>query len=362
MSCSSSYPKTGATHRKKACMTDPAGLERRFDVIDGFFRRPRGMTFVEVADIDVDSDDNVYVFTRSAHPVMIFDRHGELLDSWGGVGRQQFVVPHGLVVGPDGCVYTVDVGMHVVRKWSVDGRLLLTIGIPFQNAPEHSGLPFNKPSNVAVTADGDIYVSDGYGNSRVHCFSPDGELRFSFGSRGRRPAQFDLVHGISIDRVDGQRLYVADRYNNRIQALTLDGVFVDEWTELHLPNCAVRAADGLLYVAEQRHRVSVFDGHRLVARWGDEGVPLDDVDVGGGLPDSPSRNPMLRGVAAVDPGSGRFMLPHSIAVDSTGAVYVGEVAETLAGVDRGDRAIQRFEPRVEASDAPARDDSPPRPS
>jgi DNA-binding beta-propeller fold protein YncE len=234
--------------------------------------------------------------------------------------------------------------MHVVRKWTLDGALQLTIGVPFQNSPEYSGLPFNKPSNVAVTQAGDIYVSDGYGNASIHCFAADGTFRFSFGTRGSAPGQFDLVHGISLDRIRGEQLFVADRYNNRVQAFSLDGVFLDQWTGLHLPNSAVLAADGLLYVAEQRHRVSVFDGHDLVAQWGDDGVVLEDVPVGGGLDDSPTRNPMLRGVASRDPGAGRFMLPHAIAVDSSGAVYVGEVAETLAGVDRGDLTIQKFVP------------------
>jgi DNA-binding beta-propeller fold protein YncE len=318
---------------------------RDYVPVDRPFRRPRKQTFVEIADIDIDADDNVYLFTRSAHPVMVFDQDGDFLGSWGEIGQNHFVVPHGLSLGPDGCVYTVDVGMHVVRKWTPNGTLLLTIGVPFQNSAEYSGAPFNKPSNVAVTEAGDIYVSDGYGNARVHCFTADGTLRFSFGSRGSRPGQFDLVHGVSIDRVSGNRIFVADRYNNRVQAFALDGTFLDQWTGLHLPNSAVLAGDGLLYVAEQRHRVSVFDGHDLVARWGDSEVEIDDIPVGGGLEESPSRNPMLRGVASRDPGAGRFMLPHAIAVDSTGAVYVGEVAETLAGVDRGDLAVQKFVPR-----------------
>jgi hypothetical protein len=315
---------------------------RSYQVVERFLRRPRKWPLVEVADIDIDADDNVYLFTRGPYPVLVFDSAGTFLRSWGHVGDGRFAVPHGLTVGQDGCIYTVDVGMHVVRKWTSEGTLMLTLGTPYQNAEEYSGQPFNKPSNVAVVPSGDLYVSDGYGNAQIHCYSPEGKLRFSFGSRGDGPGQFDLVHGITADRMSGTRLFAADRYNNRVQEFALDGSFVDEWTGLELPNCAFLAADGLLYVAEQRHRVSVFDGHRRVACFGAEGVVVDGSEVGGGLSDSPSRNPMLRGAACADPGAGRFMMPHSIAVDSTGAVYVGDVAETLAGVDRGDRAVQKF--------------------
>lgn len=318
---------------------------RRYEVVESFFKRPRKATFVEVADVDIDADDNVYLLTRGRYPVLVFDRDGEFAGAWGGTAPGDFAVPHGLTLGPDGFVYTVDVGMHVVRKWTREGRLLLTIGTPFQNSPEQSGVPFNRPSNVAVTPDGGIYVSDGYGNSSVHKFDAEGRHEGSFGRHGHGPGEFDLLHGISLDRVAGDLLYCADRYNNRVQCFTLAGEFVAQWDGLRLPNCAVRAADGNLYVAELGNRVSVFDpGGRLAARWGEEGAEYGDEEIGGGLPGSPSRHPVLRAVAAREPGPGRLMMPHAIAVDSRGGVYVGEVAETLLGVDRGDRSVQKFVP------------------
>jgi hypothetical protein len=316
----------------------------RYGVVEPFFARPRRMTFVEVADIDVDDDDNVYLLTRGRCPVMVFTADGEFAGAWGGTAPGDFAVPHGLTLGPDGFVYTVDVGMHVVRKWTRTGRLLLSIGTPFQNSQPQSGVPFNKPSNVAVTADGAIYVSDGYGNSSVHKFDARGRYEGSFGTHGVGRGQFDLLHGISLDQVTGDRLYCADRSNNRVQSFTPNGEFAEEWTDLRLPNCAVRAADGRLYVAELGNRVSVFDGHRLVARWGEENATYGGEEISGGLPTSPSRRPMLRAVVPREPGAGRLMMPHAIAVDSRGSVYVGEVAETLLGVDRGDRSVQKFVP------------------
>ena len=95
----------------------------QYKVVDGFFKRPRGWPFVEVADVAVDQDDNVYVFNRGPYAaIMIFNTNGEYLDGWGRIGFD-FIVPHGVTVGPDGFVYTSDTGDHTVRKWTKDGKL-----------------------------------------------------------------------------------------------------------------------------------------------------------------------------------------------------------------------------------------------
>ena len=113
---------------------------------------------------------------------------------------------HGLTVGAD-AVYCADDGDHTVRKFSSDGTLLLTIGTA--GVASDSGYdgkstasiqrgapPFNRPTNVAVAPSGDLYVSDGYGNARVHRFSADGKLIQSWGEPGLAPGQFNLPHGI----------------------------------------------------------------------------------------------------------------------------------------------------------------------
>ncbi len=99
----------------------------RYQVVEGFFKRPKGWTFVEVADVSVDADDNVYVFNRGKHPVMIFDRDGNFLDAWGEIdGQHYFAFPHGITVGVDGHVYTADSRDQTIRKWTKDGRHVLT--------------------------------------------------------------------------------------------------------------------------------------------------------------------------------------------------------------------------------------------
>ncbi len=318
----------------------------RYEVVDGFFRRPRGWTFVEVADVGVDGDDNVFVFCRGTHPVMIFDKEGRFLDAWGEMGGENyFTFPHGLSVGRDGFIYTADSRDHSVRKWTSDGKPVLTLGSPHQNAPAFSGTPFNRPTHATVASNGDIYVSDGYGNARIHCFSPLGELKFSWGVSGSGPGEFNTVHSVFIDHDDNDTVYAADRYNNRVQFFTPAGEFIGQWGDLRLPQSVRKGPDGAFYVAELSHRVTVLDRAGTVqARWGD-GVDVDDVEVGGvalALPNAPSRSPMVQGRVPNDPGPGLFCAPHGIAVDSEGSFYVAESSESWIGLDRGSRSIQKF--------------------
>ena len=181
------------------------------------------------------------------------------------------------------------------------------------------------------------------GNSHIHCFDPYGEHRFSWGGHGSGPGQFDTIHSVFIDLEDGDKVYAADRYNNRVQFFTPKGEFLGEWTGLNLANAVRKGPDGNFYVAELDHRVSILSPEgELLARWGETGAELDDSNTGGGLPTSPSRNPMIKGKVMHEPGPGLFGAPHGIAVDSNGSFYVAEVSETFLGFDRGDRAVQKF--------------------
>src|SRR4029077_13600819 len=129
----------------------------------------------------------VYVFSRGEHPLMVFDRDGTFLTSW---DDKAFNRPHGITVGPDDAVYCTDDRDHTVRKFTPDGRLLLTLGTSGKPSDtgatstdfrtiRRAGPPFHYPTNLALSPEGDLYVSDGYGNARVHKFSADGQLLFS---------------------------------------------------------------------------------------------------------------------------------------------------------------------------------------
>ena len=157
---------------------------------------PPGYAWREVAAVAADSRDNVYVFNRGPHPMIVFDSDGNFLKSW---GEDVFSRPHGVSVGPNDTLYCTDDGDHTVRQCTLDGKVLMTIGVPGQPAEYQSGQPFNRCTHVALDPKtGELYVSDGYGNSRIHKFTPDGTLLFSWGGPGTDPGEFNIPHTLSL--------------------------------------------------------------------------------------------------------------------------------------------------------------------
>lgn len=273
---------------------------------------PDGWSLGDVAAVGVGARDEVYVFNRGAHPMIVFDSAGNFLRSW---GEGVFKSPHGLQVGPDGSLYCTDDGDHTVRKFRPDGRLELTIGVPGQPAPVMSGRPFCRCTHTALSPKGEIYVSDGYKNARVHKFTPDGKPMFSWGESGTDPGCFNIPHNICCDC--GGRVIVADRENHRIQIFNAEGQYEGQWNNLHRP-CALymdSTPDALCYVGElgpfwslnRDHprlgpRISILSAKgEVLARIGDNGLGHEP---------------------------GQFLAPHGLAVDSRGDLYVGEVSYT----------------------------------
>lgn len=267
-----------------------------YEVAEGWGKLPEGWKFTQVAGVAVDSRDRIYVFNRGQHPVVVFDRDGKFINSW---GEGIFRTPHGIFIDPDNVVYLVDTGDHTLRKFTADGRLMMTLGV--KDRPGANGMPFDKPTGVAVSLSGEIYVSDGYGNKRVHKFSPDGKLILSWGEEGTGAGQFALPHGVFLDRQ--KRVYVADRENHRIQIFTAQGEFITQWTDFreHKPCTGFIDCDDIVYVPELHQRMSILNlNGDLLARWGK---------------DEPTHE------------SGQFFAPHTACTDSRGDLYVGEVLE-----------------------------------
>ena len=207
---------------------------------------PEGYEWREVAGVATDADDNVYVFNRGEHPMMVFDRDGRFVRSW---GEGVFTRAHGVSVGPDNTLYCTDDGDHTVRQCALDGEVLMTLGLPGEPAPLFSGQPFNRCTHTALDPKtGDIYVSDGYGNSRVHKYSAEGRLLFSWGAPGTDPGEFSIAHNIVTD-ADGY-VYVADRENHRIQIFDSEGNFEDQWPNVHRPCALYISAEQHIYVGE----------------------------------------------------------------------------------------------------------------
>jgi DNA-binding beta-propeller fold protein YncE len=300
----------------------------QYELVDGWAKLAKGESFIDISGIAIDSQDRVYIFNRSKHPMMIFDREGNLLSSW---GEEHFTHAHGIYIGSDDGIYCTDDMNHTVTKVDADGHVLMTIGTRnhpsdtgYRNVPDlfekistitRGAPPFNRPTGVALSASGEIYVTDGYGNARVHKFSPEGKLLLSWGEPGAGPGQFRLPHSVFVDKQN--RVWVTDRENSRIQIFDSEGHFLTQWIDLIRPQGLVIDDDDTVFIAELCKRISLFtiDG-KLLARWGNEGHDV--------------RNPL-------------FIAPHAIARDSRGDLYIGEVSMTnVMKVDRGSRTIQKF--------------------
>ena len=261
-------------------------------------RLPDGWTaWGVVPAVAVDSQDRIYVLQRASRPVVVYSRTGDILSIWGDQFEKG---AHGLCVHRDASgeyLYFTDVARHCIVKCTLDGRELWTLGEPGRVGA--LGEPFNRPTDITFAPEGDYYVSDGYGNRRVHHFDPQGKLIHSWGEEGKGPGQFSLVHHVYFDTRNGQRrLWVCDRENWRLQIFTPEGEFIMQKTGFRRPNCVWVDAEGCMYVAELNGRVSIMN-------------PQDDII--GYIGGEQSREP------------GRLMNPHYVSGDSHGAIYVAEV-------------------------------------
>lgn len=289
-------------------MTTQTVTPSTYVVDDHWAKLPTGWTIGDVGGVAVDANDNVFVFNRSDHPLMVFDREGNLLRS---MGEGLFTRPHGIDIGDDGAIYLTDDGDHSVRKFDADGRLLLQLGIPGRPSPAMSGMPFNRCTHTALSPGGDIYVADGYGNAKVHKYDAGGRLLHSWGEPGSGPGQFRVVHNICCDKEGWIR--VADRENHRVQVFRPDGRFESQWGDLHRP-CGLtmdRNGDGAYYVTELAD------------------IRLDAISPPPRFSKLDSTGALLSRYCDHDStiGGGTLFAPHAIAVDSRGDVYIGEVPE-----------------------------------
>jgi peptidylamidoglycolate lyase len=212
-----------------------------YQLVKAWPQLPEGFVLGNPSGIGIDSAQNVFVFCRAGKkwPLLLpfsesvirektilelDGNSGRLLNSW---GAGLFIMPHSLTVDKDNNIWVTDVGLQQVLKFSHEGKLLMRVGEAKVSGDDSAH--FNRPTDVAVAADGSFYVSDGYRNSRVVKFSASGHYLFSWGKKGDKSGEFNLPHGITLD--DEGNVYVADRQNNRIQVFDSKGRFLKEWKD-----------------------------------------------------------------------------------------------------------------------------------
>jgi sugar lactone lactonase YvrE len=306
-----------------------------YEVVEGWERLPEGWAFTEVVGVAVDSRERVFVFCRGPQPLIIFDKDGRFVDAW-GAGR--FVRPHGIFISADDRVFLTDDEGHTVHEFAPDGTFCRRLGdgrpsdtgfVAWQSPVTRAAGPFNTVTNVTLAPDGEIYAADGYGNARVHRFAADGRLLASWGEPGSGPGQFNLPHGIALDR--GGRVYVADRENSRIQIFSRDGALLEIWDWVNRPCDLFIDAEERIYIAELGFVV------------GNEPVP--HLRLMQAPP--PGHSPIARVSICTPDGTligrvggehsilpGNFFAPHGLCVSPRGDLYVGEVVAATGVVRR----------------------------
>lgn len=243
--------------------------ENPYRVVEGWPTLPSDIKWGAVISVDSDSKGNIWAFHRAQPPILEFDSSGKLLKS---IGKDMFVQPHGMAIGPDGSIWVTDAQGkdgkgHQVFKLSPDGKVLMTLG-KAGVAGEGPDM-FNGPTDVVVARNGDIFISDGHdpeSNGRVVKFSKDGKFIKAWGKHGSGPGEFITPHSIAMDSKG--RIFVADRGNSRIQIFDQEGRFLDQWKQFGRPSGVYVDKKDNIYVADSQSNAKQNPGFKRGIRIG----------------------------------------------------------------------------------------------
>jgi len=235
--------------------------------------------------VAADGNGHVLVMVRTAPYFRLFNRDGTFIRAWGEEGRYRNA--HSVTFDQEGNVWATGAARNVVDKYTIEGELLMTLGVLDEEGDNTSPSLFNQPNHVAIADNGDIYVSDGYQNSRIIQFNRAGEfMRIIGGELGNGNNQFDIPHGIALD--SRGRILVNDSGNQRVSVFSQNGAFIESWSVLSRGGIIV-GEDDIVYVSDvNAGAVNILKDGELV------------------------------GSISVD------ARPHGLAVDTDGTVYVSD--------------------------------------
>jgi DNA-binding beta-propeller fold protein YncE len=265
--------------------------ELGFRVVSDFFHAPADQVAGESSAVALNSKGHIFLFQRTKPMLSEYDAQGTYLRS---LGEGVFTHPHGLRIDPEDNLWTTDDGSHLVLKLSPEGRVLMVLGR--KGVAAESDWLFNQPTDVAFAKNGDIYVADGYGNSRVVKFDRTGKFLKAWGKYGSGPGEFNLPHTIAVDRQGN--VYVGDRENMRIQIFDAEGTFLRQWTGIGYPYG--------LFITPDQHVWMVDGGYDRI-------VELDQAGKILGAYGEPGHAP------------GQFAWGHFLAVAPDHTIYVADV-------------------------------------
>ncbi|MCP4175214.1 MAG: hypothetical protein GY758_31075 [Fuerstiella sp.] len=269
-----------------------------YEAVPGFLKLPEELVLGPCSAVALNSNGDLYLFHRGPQPILCFDAAGEFLRSW---GDDLIGTAHGLRVDRNENVWVTDIKHHLVFKFSPAGKLLLALGTG--DKPGSGRDQFNKPTDVAFGPNEEVFVTDGYGNSRVVKFDHDGKFLLTWGTPGTRPGEFQLPHSIVVDSM--HRVLVGDRENDRIQVFDLEGRHLDNWNGFAPYGIAIDSTQRVFVADGRANQILRLDGRgQVVHRLGTKGH-----------------------------AAGQFELPHMLAIDRNGSLYVAEV---------GGKRVQKF--------------------
>jgi DNA-binding beta-propeller fold protein YncE len=294
----------------------PAGyklidLSTKYKVDPAWPGRPGDAEWGDMSGVAVDAKDQVYLFTRANPPIQVYQADGKFVRSW---GKEHVVTAHYIRFGPDGNVWLADNGKHVVMQFTPEGKLLRTLGTPGKLGCDQTHL--NQPTDMIATKAGDVFITDGYGNSRVAHFDAKGKFVKAWGKFGEAPGQFNLPHGIVMDSKG--KLYIADRNNGRVQVFDQEGKFLAQWAGLMVP--------WGLWINDKDEIWACGSSHMpKKGKW--RGLPPKDqillkFNTSGKVLEAWSAPVMIKGVKPL-PGQVNWL--HAIALDSKGNIYLGDI-------------------------------------
>jgi streptogramin lyase len=283
---------------------DPNAAPNPYRMLDNWAQLPEGRPWGAPIGVEVDHRDgkSIWVFDRCGEnsctgsnlaPIMKFDPSGKLVANF---GAGMFNFPHGLFVDRDGNVWVTD-GRgesgkgHTVIKFAPDGKVLMTLGKPgvAGDGPD----TFNSPSDVVVAPNGDIFVADGHGegtNDRIVKLSKDGKFIKAWGKHGSAPGEFNVPHTIALDSAG--RLFVGDRSNSRIQIFDSDGKLLAEWRQFGRPSSVFIDKNDIIYVADSQSDQKSNPGFK-------QGIRIGSVKDGKVTAFIPLLDPQLQGAEEV---------------------------------------------------------------